>query len=73
VLNAGKTLISLVVLIPVVGPYLIQRSLLHTKAEKYRLAWISIAVTALAAIWLIVQLPRPAKFDPGVRTKSNPT
>lgn len=69
VLNAGKTLISLVVLIPVVGPYLIQRSLLHTKAEKYRLAWISIAVTALAAIWLIVQLPRPAKFDPGVRTK----
>ena len=69
VLQAGKTLISLVALIPVVGPYLIYRSLLHSTAEKYRLAWLSNVVTGFAAIWLIVQLPVPAKFDPGLRTR----
>jgi general secretion pathway protein G len=30
---------------------------------------ISIAVTGLAAISLILQLPRPPKFDPGIRSK----
>ena len=69
VLNAGKTLISLVVLIPVVGPYLIHRSLLHTAAEKHRLAWMSIAVTGFAAIWLVMQLPAQAKFDARLRGK----
>ena len=69
VLQAGKTLISLVALVPVVGPYLIYRSLLHSTAEKYRLAWLSNVVTGFAAIWLIVQLPVPAKFDPGLRTR----
>jgi hypothetical protein len=69
VLRAGKTLISLGALIPLVGPYLIHRSVLHTAAEKRRLAWTSIALTTFAAIWLIVQLPRPAKFDPHLRTR----
>jgi Type II secretion system (T2SS), protein G len=69
VLEAGKTLISLVALIPVVGPYFIYRSLIHTAAEKYRLTWMSIAVTGFAATWLIVQLPRPANFDPRLRTR----
>jgi Type II secretion system (T2SS), protein G len=69
VLKAGKTLISLGALVPVVGPYLIHRSVAHTAAEKRRLSWLSIAMTTVAATWLIVQLPRPAKFDPRVRTR----
>ena len=56
-------------MIPVVGPYFIYRSLVHTAAEKYRLTWMSIAVTGFAATWLIVQLPRPAHFDSRLRTK----
>ena len=69
VLEAGKTLISLVALIPIVGPYFIYRSLVHTAAEKYRLAWMSIAVTGFAATWLILQLPTAMKFDPHLRTR----
>ncbi len=66
---AGKTLISLVALIPIVGPYLIHRSVVHTAAEKRRLAWMSVALTIFAATWLIAQLPRPAEFDPRLRTR----
>jgi Type II secretion system (T2SS), protein G len=69
ILKAGKTLISLGALIPVVGPYLIHRSLVHTAAEKRRLAWMSIAVTVFATTWLIVQLPRLAEFEPGLRSR----
>src|SRR5262245_60413275 len=67
--KAGKTLISLVALIPVVGIFLIHRSLVHTAAEKYRLACMSIAVTGFVVTWLILQLPKPAEFDPGLRTR----
>jgi Type II secretion system (T2SS), protein G len=69
VLEAGKTLISLVALIPLVGPYFIYRSLVHRTAEKYRLAWMSIAVTGFAATWLILQLPTAVRFDPHLRTR----
>jgi hypothetical protein len=69
ILAAGKTLISLGALIPLVGPYLIHRSVVHTGAEKRRLAWMSVALTIFAATWLIVQLPRPAEFDPRLRTR----
>jgi general secretion pathway protein G len=62
-------LVSLVALIPIAGPYLIKRSLLHTEAEKHTLALVSIAVTGLLTIFLIVHLPRTARFEPGVRSK----
>jgi hypothetical protein len=64
VLSAGKTLISLVVLIPLVGSYLIHhRSLVHTAGEKYKLASMSMALADCVAFWLIMQLPTQAKFD----------
>jgi general secretion pathway protein G len=69
ILKAGKTLISFVALIPVVGPYLIQCSLVHTPAEKNRLASMSIAVTGFAATWLILQLPIAARFDTRLRAR----
>jgi type II secretion system (T2SS) protein G len=69
VLSAGKTLISLVVLIPLVGSYLIQRSLVHTAAEKYKLARMSIALAGCVAFWLIMQFPTQATFDARLRTR----
>jgi hypothetical protein len=67
VLSAGKTLISLVVLIPLVGSYLIHRSLVHTAAEKYKLARLSMALAGCVAFWLIMQFPTQAKFDARLR------
>jgi hypothetical protein len=69
VLSAGKTLISLVVLIPLVGSYLIHRSVVHTAAEKYKLARMSMVLAGCIAFWLIMQLPTPAKFDARLRTR----
>ncbi len=69
VLSAGKTLISLVVLIPLVGSYLIHRSLVHTEAEKYKLARMSMALAGCVAFWLIMQFPTQAKFDARLRTR----
>jgi hypothetical protein len=69
VLSAGKTLISLVVLIPVVGSYLIHRSLVHTAAEKSKLARMSMALAGCVALWLIMQFPTQAKFDARLRTR----
>jgi hypothetical protein len=69
VLSAGKTLISLVVLIPLVGSYLIHRSVVHTAAEKYKLARMSMALAGCVAFWLIMQFPTQAKFDTRLRTR----
>jgi general secretion pathway protein G len=67
--NAGKTSVSLGALIPVAGPYLIYRSPLHNGTEKYKLAWLSIALTGLVALSLVLQLRGSDTFEPGMRRK----
>ena len=69
VLSAGKTLISLVVLIPLVGSCLIHRSLVHTAAEEYKLARMSMALAGCVAFWLIMQFPTQVKCDARLRTR----
>ena len=69
VLRAGKTLISLVVLIPLFGSHLIHRSLVHTAAEKYKLARMSMALAGCVGLWFIMQFPTQVTFDPRLRTR----
>ena len=69
VLSAGKTLVSLVVLIPLVGSYFIHRSVVHTAAEKYKLARMSMVLAGCVAFWLIMQFPTPARFDARLRIR----
>ena len=56
---ADKRLSSLLAFVPFVGPWRIQRSKRHSRAEKFWLTWLSIGLTALG-IWAIVdRLPTP--------------
>jgi len=56
---ADKRLSSLLAFIPFVGPWRIQRSESHSRAEKFWLTWLSIGLTALG-VWAIVdRLPTP--------------
>jgi hypothetical protein len=54
VLVADKRLSSILAFIPLVGPWRIQRSGSHSRAEKFWLTWLSIGLTALG-VWAIAE------------------
>ena len=58
-LAADKRASSAIALVPFLGPWIIQRSEVHSAKEKFWLSWISIALTT-SLLWLIVsRLPTP--------------
>ena len=61
--DADKRMTSLVAFVPLVGPWLIQRSEAHTPKEKRLLSWISIALTSLVALGLAFMIPS-SRTDP---------
>jgi hypothetical protein len=56
---ADKKISSWIAFVPFIGPWLLQRSEVHSRKEKLILTWTSIALTALG-LWLTLrQLPTP--------------
>jgi type II secretion system (T2SS) protein G len=55
--GAGKTLMSLAALIPLIGPWLIQQSEVHSTTEKRFLSLVSVCITVLGFAAFLFFLP----------------
>jgi hypothetical protein len=58
-LAADKRISSFTALVPFVGPWLIQRSDVHSTKQKFFLTWLSVSLTTLLLWALISRLPTP--------------
>jgi Type II secretion system (T2SS), protein G len=58
-LATDKRISSWFAFVPFIGPWLLQRSELHSRTEKFLLTWFSIGLTTLGLWWLISRMPTP--------------
>ena len=58
-LAADKRISSFIAFVPVLGPWLIQRSAAHSPTQKFWLTWLSLTFSVLIALGIVSRLPTP--------------